>query len=130
MTRTYLDSGVLIAAARGTDDIAAAALDVLGDPERVFVASIFVQLEVLPKPVYNKYVAEAHFYDTYFAAVVAWAEPDVASAALHLAQQYGLSALDALHVAAAIALHADELVTTEGPGKPIHRVTDVRIVGI
>lgn len=96
----------------------------------MFVSSVFVKLEVLPKPVYNKYLAEVRFYETYFAAVVAWAEPDIAPAALQLAQQYGLSALDALHVAAAIGLKADELVTIEGSGKPIHRVTDVRIVGI
>jgi predicted nucleic acid-binding protein len=130
MTRTYLDSGVLIAAARGADDLAAAALALLSDTARVFVSSVFVKLEVLPKPVYNKYLAEVRFYETYFAAVVAWAEPEVVSAALQLAQQYGLSALDALHVAAAVALNADELVTTEGAGKPIHRVADVRIVGI
>ncbi len=39
------------------------------------------------------------------------------------ASRNGLSALDALHVTAAIAVQADELVTTEGAGKPIHRVT-------
>jgi len=130
MIRTYLDSGVLIAAARGVDDLAAVALALLSDINRVFVTSVFVKLEVLPKPVYNKYLAEVRFYETYFAAAVAWAEPDIASAALQLAQQYGLAALDALHVAAAVALKADELITTERPGKPIHRVTDVRIVGI
>ena len=30
-------------------------------------------------------------------------------------------ALDALHLAAAIATGSNELVTTEKPGKPIHR---------
>jgi hypothetical protein len=44
MTRTYLDSGVLIAAARGTDDLAAAALALLSDTARVFVSSVFVKV--------------------------------------------------------------------------------------
>jgi predicted nucleic acid-binding protein len=130
MTRTYLDSGVLIAAARGTDDLAAEALAVLSDPNRVFVSSIFVQLEVLPKPIYNKYLEEAQFYDAYFAVIADWAPTDIPLNALQLAKRYGLSALDALHVAAAIALSADELVTTEGQDKPMHRVTEVRIVGM
>jgi len=38
------------------------------------------------------------------------------------ARQYGLSAIDALHVAAAKRLTADELITTERATTPIHRV--------
>lgn len=45
-----------------------------------------------------------------------------------VAVQHGLNALDALHVAAAITLGADELVTTEKPAKPIYRVNSVRVV--
>jgi hypothetical protein len=41
---TFLDSGVLIAAARGTDDNALLALQILDDPDRKFVFSIFVRL--------------------------------------------------------------------------------------
>jgi predicted nucleic acid-binding protein len=130
MTRTFLDSGVLIAAARGTEELAAVALEMIEDPDRELVSSVFVQLEILPKPVYYKQQAEVRFYETYFAAVTEHAGPDIAPAALQLAQRYGLAALDALHVAAAIALDADELVTTEGKGKPIHRVREIRIVGI
>lgn len=47
--RTFLDSGVLMAAARGTDDTALLALQILDDPDRKFVSSFFVKLEVLPK---------------------------------------------------------------------------------
>lgn len=52
MTRTYIDSSVLIAAARATDALAVSALAYLDDPQRSFVSSEFVRLEVLPKPVY------------------------------------------------------------------------------
>lgn len=50
MTRTFLDAGVLIAAIRGTPEIADRAMELLNDPERIFVSSDFVQLEVLRKP--------------------------------------------------------------------------------
>jgi len=36
-----------------------------------------------------------------------------------IAGTYGLAAMDALHVAAALQIQADELITTEKPTKPI-----------
>ena len=59
--------------------------------------------------------------------VVARAEALLAKAETE-ALPLGLSTLDALHVAAAVALGADELVTTEPPTKPIHRATGVTVV--
>ena len=50
--RTFLDSGVLIAAATGHRHDSARALSIINDPVRAFAASIYVQLEVLPKAVY------------------------------------------------------------------------------
>ena len=35
--------------------------------------------------------------------------------------------MDALHVAAAFLLRADELITTEKPGKPMYRTTLVKV---
>ena len=49
---------------------------------------------------------------------------------LTIAGRFGLSAIDALHVAAAEALGADELVTTERPGKSLLRVTLLPIISI
>jgi len=40
----------------------------------------------------------------------------------------GLGAMDALHLAAARLLRADELVTTEKPTKSIHRSSLVNVV--
>ena len=39
-----------------------------------------------------------------------------------------VSGIDALHVAAASLLRADELITTEKPGKAIYRNSLVRVV--
>lgn len=99
----------------------------LNDPDREFAASsLFVQLEVLLKAICNKQQAEESFYRSYFAAVSRWAEP--VDNALNVASTYGLSALDGLHVAAALAI--DEVVTTEGPTKPIHRAGGIKITTI
>ncbi len=65
-TRTFIDSGVLIAAATGTDDVASRAMTVLDDPDRLFVTSDFVRLEVLPKARFYKNADEAQFYETFF----------------------------------------------------------------
>ena len=43
------------------------------------------------------------------------------------AARCGLAAMDALHVAAAFLLKADEFVTTEKLGKPIYRTTLVKV---
>jgi hypothetical protein len=42
VTRTFLDAGVLIAAIRGTPEIADRAMALLNDPERLFVSSDFI----------------------------------------------------------------------------------------
>jgi len=52
LTRTFLDAGILIAAVRGQEDEAARALAILADPERNFVTSNFLRMEVLPKAIY------------------------------------------------------------------------------
>jgi predicted nucleic acid-binding protein len=115
VTRTFLDSGVLIAAIRGTPEIADRALALLNDPERRFVSSAFVQLEVLPKAVYFRQAAEASFYRAYFASVTAMVPVSAAlvADALAQAQRTGLAAMDALHIAAARAGEATELMTVE-----------------
>ena len=64
--RTFLDAGVLIAAARGQDTASIAALNILDDPSREFISSPFVKLDVLPKAVYNGKTNEAEFYEVFF----------------------------------------------------------------
>lgn len=130
MKRTYIDSGVLIAAARGTSAVAIPALEILDDPNREFASSFFVKLEVLPKAICYKDTAESDFYETFFNAVIYWANQDIVEDAYHEACELGLAALDALHGAAAESVGAKELVTTEKPNKPIGRVTDITVISI
>jgi hypothetical protein len=57
--KTYIDSGVLIAAFRINGEVGQRAIQALDDPNREFASSIFVQLEVLPKAIYNQQPQEA-----------------------------------------------------------------------
>lgn len=132
MTRTFVDAGVLIAAATGRQpQVQPLAIAVLDDGDRHFLSSAFVRLEVLPKAIHGRRTAEEAFYRTFFAAVVEWADAAaIIESAFDFAGRYGLNGLDALPVAAAQATHADELVTTERPGSPLGRVREIRVVSI
>lgn len=129
MTRTYLDAGVLIAAARGGDAVAQRALEIVKDRERVFVSSPFVRLEILPKALFHRREGEASFYRAYFALVAVSVEPDrgLLEEANDVASRFGLAALDALHVTSALIAGADDLVTTERPTRPIHRISGLSV---
>jgi len=52
----------------------------------------------------------------------------VVNLAVSEAERYGLAAMDALHVAAALLLRADELITTERPGKRLYDVENLRVL--
>ena len=129
--KTFIDAGVLIAAARGRNEVAAQAMKILDDPGREFVASRFLKLEVLPKAVYEKRKDEVKFYEAFFDTVTYWANSeDIARGAYSEACKFGLSAMDALHVAAAKAGGAEDLVTTERPEKPICRIDSINVISI
>ena len=122
---TFTDASVLIYAARKPTAATFArrlrALQVLGDPDREFLSSEFLRLEVLPIPLYYHKTREIAFYQKFFASIVLWADSaSLITAAYALASQFGLGALDSLHVAAAAASGA-ELVCAEKPTKPIYR---------
>ena len=128
--RTFLDSGVLLTAWRGRD--AEAALAVMEAPRRQFYTSQLVKLELLPKPAFFGQAAETEFYQTHFRAVKG-EEPlcrELGEKAGELARQYGLAAVDALHLAAAIRQGAKEFITTEKPGKPMFRVRGITVKSI
>ena len=132
LKKTYIDSGVLINAFRGTTEVSLKATQILDDPAREFASSPFVKLEALPKAIYNKQQEDAEFYEVFFAAITHWASDleQIFKTADHIARTYGLAGMDALHVAAALSIEVDELVTTERTTKPMHRVTEVQIISI
>jgi predicted nucleic acid-binding protein len=128
MVLSFIDSGILITAARGSSPRAQLALDILADGDRIFGSSIFIKLEVLPKSVCYQQIIEEEF----FQGVTHWMSDfdTLTQSAYQLACTYGLSGLDALNVAAAILLEADEFITTEKPTKPMYRVPGIQFVTV
>ena len=128
MIRTFLDSGVLLAAARSLERDRDRALRILEDGDRSFLTSPFVHLELVPKAIFNRRRLEKAFYDEYFSTAEWFGDLDRIEAAAQIeAAKSGLAAMDALHVAAAHLSGADELITTERPEKPIYRSSLVRV---
>jgi predicted nucleic acid-binding protein len=130
--RTFVDSSLLIAAARGNQDLSDRALDVLDDAHRAFVTSDFVRLEVLPKAVYHGKEPEARFYEAFLtnAKRTIKASSSLIAQAQREAEQAGLSAVDALHVTAEKRAKCQELITAERTGKPLFRVRGLIIKSI
>lgn len=129
--RVYLDSSVLLAAFRAQEPLAKKAFDVIDSPEVSLVVSDAVRLELLPKAVYYKNSQEVDFYQSIFqnAQNLEWST-DALKDAQKLAETYGLSAMDAIHIAHAKEAQVDEFVTAEKKTSPIFRVTSLTIKSI
>lgn len=129
--RTYADSSVLIAAFRGNAASSKRAIEILDDPDRQFLVSDFLRLEVLPQPAFHHRKDELEFMETFIKqGQDIEVAPRVARCAIKLASNYQLSALDALHVAAAIEGQADEFVTLEKTTKPLCQIQEIRVTPI
>jgi predicted nucleic acid-binding protein len=119
---TVVDASVLITAAIGPDAARRMrALSVIGDPNREFASTRYLQLEVLPIPTRYQKHKERQFYDRFFGSVVAWLdEASLIQPAIDLACRFGLGAMDALHLASAMSVNA-EFISAEKPTKPIYQ---------
>lgn len=119
---TVIDSSVLITAAIGPDPTRRfRAISIIGDQNREFAATRFLQLEVLPIPTRYQKRKELRLYERFFNNVVTWLDEEpLIQPALDLACQYGLGGMDALHLAAAISLNA-EFISAERPSKPFYQ---------
>lgn len=132
MTLTFVDTGVLIAAVRGSGEMQQRAAEILTDSSRSFACSSFVRVELLPRPIYEKKPAEAAFYREYFHHVAIWARinEELLVSAYREAITVGAAAMEALHIAAAKQVGAAELVTTAPSSKPMHRVSGITVLTI
>jgi hypothetical protein len=123
---------VLIFAAKGTTEAAALALPFLGDPNREYITSDYVRLEVLPKATFHKRMAEIAFYNLFFTTTTRSIPTSEAllKYALEEACKTGIHGLDAVHIACAIFAGAEEFITSEKTSRPIHRTKLVKVVSI
>lgn len=114
---TYLDSSVLIAGFRATEPQRSLARSIIYDPQRRIVLSEFSKLERVPLPVKNRRLAEVAYLEDIFTNVAEPVRPVpvemLFKRALGLACKYGLSGMDALHLACCLEEQVEEFVTLE-----------------
>jgi predicted nucleic acid-binding protein len=129
--RTYVDTCLLMAAFKGEGELGYRAMSVLDDPERTLVVSDAVQLEALPKARYHKQQQEVDFYEAVFnqADNIRW-DCDALKQAQVVAESHGVAAMDAIHVAHALAAGVDEFISAEKPTKPMFRVRSIALHSI
>lgn len=86
----------------------------------------------MPKAVFLKRRDEIEYYRTYFDSVRIWIRDleETVRIARQESERCGLAAMDALHIAAAFLGEAEVLYTLEGPNKPIHQTSLVRVVSL
>ncbi|MFO0969688.1 MAG: hypothetical protein U0793_29365 [Gemmataceae bacterium] len=101
-------------------------------PVRYFCTSDFVRLEVVPKASFHGFDEECEFYEAFFESAKRTVRSSAALVlqAVEEAEQFGLSAVDALHVAAARRAKCAEFITAEKPEKPLFRVTGMAVISI
>ena len=130
--RTFVDSGVLIAAFRVEGELGANALSILAQADRDFVSSDFVRLEVTPKPAYFGRELESQFYQAFFQTAKRFIRTTrvLIEEAQSEAELFGLSGPDAVHIAAARRANCDEFITTERPTRPMFRVDGMQMTSI
>ena len=95
-------------------------------------SSIFLKLEVLSKAIYNQQSSEVKFYESFFDEVSYWATDldSIIEEAYKESSQFGLGAMEALHIAAAVSVGATEFITNEKSEKSIHRTSSIKIISI
>jgi predicted nucleic acid-binding protein len=130
--KTFVDACVLIAAVQGQEAVARRALELLDDPNREFVVSDFLRLEVIPKPTFNKRNDQVEFYEAFFQSAGSNIEASsrISSEAIRLACHYDLHPIDALHVSTATTSGVEEFITLEKEGKPLSRVKELRVISL
>jgi predicted nucleic acid-binding protein len=130
--RTVIDSCVLRNALEGKGEVHRKALEVLDDSNREFMAVDFVALELIPKPIFQKFQDQAVFYQSFFdnAPLHIEVTSDITKLALKLASEHDIGPMDSLIVSSAIISGADEFITTEKPTKPMHKVKEIKITSL
>lgn len=131
-TKTFLDSNVLITAFQGIDEVWQKAMEFIDDPERQFIVSDYLKLEVIPQPTFHRRHEEIQFMQTFLdsAAEYVTANGQITNQALILACRYSLGAMDALHAGTAILSNAHVLITLEKPEKPLCQIKEINVVSL
>jgi predicted nucleic acid-binding protein len=130
--KTFVDANVLMAAFQGTDELCKKAMQILDDPNRDFIVTDYLKLEVIPQPTFHRRNEEIQFMQTFLDSASLYLEPTslITDQAIILACKYSLGAMDALHTGAALVSKADALITLEKPEKPLCQVKEIKVVSL
>jgi hypothetical protein len=108
-----------------------AALAVLSEPDFEFWYSPLLELEVTLQAAHHKQKLELEFYREYFRNGDCFGDLNrIFEIGRPEAMKYGISVMDALHVAAANLSKCKLLFTTESPTKPMFLTKLVKVVSI
>lgn len=131
-TKTFLDSNVLITAFQAIDEVWQKAMEIIDDPEREFIVSDYLKLEVIPQPTFHRRHEEIQFMQAFFdsASLHVSPTPLITSRAIILACRYSLGPMDALHAGTAVVSEADVLITLEKPEKPLCQIKEIKVVSL
>jgi predicted nucleic acid-binding protein len=129
--KVFVDTNLLIAAARGEEPLRECALAVLNEPNIEFWYSPILRLEATLQPAHHKRELELAFMDEYFNGANCLGNlNNIYFIAYPDASKHGIPVLDALHVAAAHLSKCKVLVTAEKDTKPMFRTELVKVVSI
>jgi len=130
--KTFVDSDVLIAAFQGIEEVWEKAIQVIDDPDREFIVSDYLKLEIVPQPTFHSRHEEIEFMQTFLDSASLYMKPNgsVIDQALTLACKYSLGAMDALHAGTAVVAQADIMITNEKPEKPLCQVKEIKVVSL
>ena len=86
----------------------------------------------IPKSIYQRQIFEQDFYQIFFDSVKHWADNivSIVPQAQTIAGKYGIAGMDALHIAAALSIGAEEFITTEKRTKPMFRVMGLQMISL
>ncbi|MBF0634290.1 MAG: type II toxin-antitoxin system VapC family toxin [Nitrospinae bacterium] len=133
--KTFVDSCVLISAWRGSGGSEAGfqvAMEAITDPDREYVISDFLRLELLVQPTYHQNDDEVEFMNTFFNAATEEVKSSarLVERAFSLACSYGLKPFDALLATAAIESKVEEFITFEKRSKPFNKITELNVTSL
>jgi predicted nucleic acid-binding protein len=122
-TLTYVDANVLINLFSEDEVKMHKAIATVSDPNREFLWSSCLKLEVEPKSILKGNQGEVDICEAFFkkAHFVPTDEARIAQA-FQIAATHGLSAMDALHIACAKSGNAAEFITFEKPTRPFFNI--------
>jgi predicted nucleic acid-binding protein len=121
--KTYIDSGVLIAAFKAVEPCSERAMAIIADESRTFVVSDVLALECIAPARREGPAEQVEFCEEFFSRQENHAlDADVTKWAVEIMSRHCIGPIDLLHMAVAVQAGASEFITTEKPTKPFFTI--------